>query len=593
MSGQATTQFSYQSQKELTIWSGYPEFKPIKGFEKPETATRTFKYSKHGHVYAYSTNEGAKVFDASTLKQLSEIKRSNIIDLWLSPQGSYLATWERPTKLEDGSGSKNLIIWDTKTGEEIASFSQKAQNNWNFQWTDDEKYCARMVTGEVQFWDSKNVGKAVWARLQLEGVSYFSLSPGKAPAVAVFVPERKGAPGIIRMYSIPSFSNPVSNKTFYKADNVQMFWNDLGTNLLVLTQTEVDKTGKSYYGETNLYYLAVAGNFDCRVPLDKEGPVHDVAWGPDSKEFAVVYGSMPSQATLYDHRANPIHNFGINPRNFVRFNPQGRTICIAGFGNLNGTVDLWDRKTLKKINTFSAPNASHCEWSPCGKYLMTATLTPRLRVDNGFKVWHHSGSLIYEEALEELFQVGWRPEAVSKYPSIRNISPAPTPIKVLPTNKPIQKSAAPTGAYRPPHMRGGAAPTSLAEREAMLSRGQSPGGANRRHVPGATSKGSPSNKNNKSQSSSSSSSNKPNSSSNNNNSNNNNVSSSATSNQNGKPLNNLTPEEKQKKIRNLEKKLRQINELKEKRSRGDSLEPAQIQKLASEATVLRDLAALK
>lgn len=82
-----------------------------------------------------------------------------MIDFWLSPQGSYLATWERPSKLEDGSGSRNLIIWDVKAGTEIASFTQKAQNNWNFQWTDDEKYCARMVTGEVQFWESKNAGK--------------------------------------------------------------------------------------------------------------------------------------------------------------------------------------------------------------------------------------------------------------------------------------------------------------------------------------------------------------------------------------------------------------------------------------------------
>lgn len=33
-------------------------------------------------------------------------------------------------KLEDGSGSNNLIVWDAKTGEQIAAFSQKAQNNW-------------------------------------------------------------------------------------------------------------------------------------------------------------------------------------------------------------------------------------------------------------------------------------------------------------------------------------------------------------------------------------------------------------------------------------------------------------------------------
>lgn len=30
----------------------------------------------------------------------------------------------------------------------------------------------------------------VWSRLKLEGVAQFSLSPGKAPAVAVFIPEK-------------------------------------------------------------------------------------------------------------------------------------------------------------------------------------------------------------------------------------------------------------------------------------------------------------------------------------------------------------------------------------------------------------------
>jgi len=39
-----------------------------------------------------------------------------------------------------------------------------------------------------------------------------------------------------------------------------------------------------------MYLLSAAGNYDCRVALDKEGPIHDVAWSPNSKEFGVVYG---------------------------------------------------------------------------------------------------------------------------------------------------------------------------------------------------------------------------------------------------------------------------------------------------------------
>lgn len=37
--------------------------------------------------------------------------------------------------------------------------------------------------------------------------------------------------------------------------------------MLLLAHTDVDKTNKSYYGETNLMLLSAAGNFDCRVSL--------------------------------------------------------------------------------------------------------------------------------------------------------------------------------------------------------------------------------------------------------------------------------------------------------------------------------------
>lgn len=59
----------------------------------------------------------------------------------------------------------------------------------------------------------------------------------------------------------------------------------------MLTQTEVDNSGKSYYGETGGFYLLSAvGNFDVRLTLDKEGGIHDFNWSPNSKEFAVIYG---------------------------------------------------------------------------------------------------------------------------------------------------------------------------------------------------------------------------------------------------------------------------------------------------------------
>lgn len=66
---------------------------------------------------------------------------------------------------------------------------------------------------------------------------------------------------------MPNFDTPVSQKNFFKGDKVQLKWNDKGTNLIVLAQTEVDKSGKSYYGETTLYLLSANGGFDSRIDL--------------------------------------------------------------------------------------------------------------------------------------------------------------------------------------------------------------------------------------------------------------------------------------------------------------------------------------
>ncbi len=79
----------------------------------------------------------------------------------------------------------------------------------------------------------------------------------------------QGQPAAVKVFNVPNFDAPVSQKNFFKGDKVQMKWNDLGTQLIVLAQTEVDKTGKSYYGETTLYLLSANGGFDSRIDLGK------------------------------------------------------------------------------------------------------------------------------------------------------------------------------------------------------------------------------------------------------------------------------------------------------------------------------------
>jgi len=170
-----------------------------------------------------------------------------------------------------------------------------------------------------------------------------------------------------------------------------------------------------------------------------------------------VFSVMPARVMLFDHRVRTLHDFGSSFSNYISFNPQSRLLLLGGFGNLAGKLDVYDRRSLTKISTIDASNTSHCEWSADGKFILTATLSPRLRVDNGIKVWYILGQLVHIQDCEELYQTSWRPtliDAVPPFPSV--IPPAPTPsASVEATAASVKPSPArPMGAYRPPGARG-------------------------------------------------------------------------------------------------------------------------------------------
>jgi len=138
------------------------------------------------------------VIDASVGHVVTTLPTPNVFELGFSPLGTYLITWQRPSKDEDGNATKNLKVWRTVSDEAeagqdravVGEYVQKNQTGWNLQYTSDEKFCARSVTNEVQFYQSHDL-RTVWNKLRVEGLTDFALSPGKTHSVAVFVPERK------------------------------------------------------------------------------------------------------------------------------------------------------------------------------------------------------------------------------------------------------------------------------------------------------------------------------------------------------------------------------------------------------------------
>ncbi|XP_006813202.1 eukaryotic translation initiation factor 2A-like [Saccoglossus kowalevskii] len=438
----------------LSLFEGPPSLKEHSDFPKDiSNKCKVCAYSSDGALFAWCNGQSVIIIEVASCSLVQRINRPKTIFLEFSPKNSILATWEPYVASKDiPGGNPNLQLWNVKSGDHIKGFVQKRQDTWCPQWSSDESLCARNVNNEIHFFEGNNFD-TIAKKLHIQKVSDFQLSPGDMPCkVAAYVPGSKGAPSFVRIFKYPNLEGPgaaLANKSFFKADRVTMLWNKRGRDLLVITTVDVDKTGASYYGEQTLHYLSTNGE-TCAVPLAKKGPIYSVDWNPNSSDFCVVYGFMPAKATLYNLKCDPVFDFGTGPRNTVYFNPQGNIICLAGFGNLRGNMEFWDRKQLNMVSEMQASDSTSFEWCPDGVHILTSTCAPRLRVGNGFKIWNYSGALLYETTIEanaELWEAKWQSFPVEVFQEKSTRSGGHSAIKV---SKPEPKPA----AYRPPGLRG-------------------------------------------------------------------------------------------------------------------------------------------
>ena len=337
-----------------------------------------------------------------------------VVDYALSPNGTQLAVFEKLSSTETVA-HQNFTVWSIKADAseaiKVASFSHKNAGTWTPQWSPDGRFFARSVSNEVHIFDAQ--AATAWTdpnhRVQVAGITEFCI--GADGKCAIFIKETGGKPGSVKIYNFAAAQTAIltAQKTFFKADRCRLQFSPTGRHLLAQTQTDYDKTGKSYYGESNLYFLSSNGTFDCRVDLPAKGPIHDLCWSPSGNEFVVVYGFMPSTTSLFDCKCACLYTFTCGAKNSAAFNGNGELLCFGGFGNLAGGVEVWRRGPgpIGRIGSFEAAGSTLCDWSPDGTHLITATLTPRLRVDNGFRIWTATGRLLGKAQFSELYQVAW------------------------------------------------------------------------------------------------------------------------------------------------------------------------------------------
>jgi len=450
--------------------AGVEIFTLIPGEELPSEPSYTFPpvatsegcvWSPDGSLLGLvdaSTGGVAVYHAADDYKKLCEIPPligGPVRCFYFSPQGTHLVTYERWLK----DAGNNVGLWDAHTGECRWAFLLKkfTEMSWPpLKWTALETHCCRMVADGVVVMPGSCQKDEPTQRIEVKNIMAFEVSSkgigGSSPSVAVCTPESKGAPARCQIYSLDTPSTPTASKSFYKVQKVVMKWNSMGSALLVLTSMEVDDTGKAYYGSTNLYFMRPDGSEDCIVASAGDGPVHDVEWSPLQDEFMLLHGDLPCTMKIHDgKKAGMKMEFGSGHRNTIRWNSFGRFVVLGGFGQLVGDVDFWDRTGKQKMGSIRMECCVTCGWAPDGRHFLSATTSPRMRVDNKIELWDYCGNRLCTMGFEELLVAEWRPGRRGLF---KDRPPSPDRKGPAQGKGAGGKAAPKKQAYRPPGARG-------------------------------------------------------------------------------------------------------------------------------------------
>ena len=429
-------------------------------------------------VYLAALNEtgGVTVFDAS--REFSVVfeakKRFNAIrHFYFSPQLSYLVTYERYSSKDD---QDNVFVHNIQSGEICMQIKIKSvtERNWPaFVWTPEERVCLYMTTNTLKVMHGRTLSlQSPLYSLTIPNITQFTLSPNGA-LVAAFFPEAKGQPASLRIFDITDrTARPRCAKSTFNAQTAKVMWNSSSTALLAIFSTDSDATSSNYYGTSSLMFMRLNEQAEMvassLVTGESGGPCHDAAWSQTNDEFVAVTGKMPAEIALYDGRTGTKRmSFGVTRRNTLRWNPFGRFFIAGGFGNLPGDVDVWDKNRGLCLSTTRIPCTVICEWGSDGRHFLSASTFPRMRVDNFIQVVNYDGTTVAKITdFSELYACKWRPNQAEKFQDT-----PPSPIVVQSARNPAVASGDGSPepvkkvAYRPPGGSGALAEQMRRERE--------------------------------------------------------------------------------------------------------------------------------
>ena len=189
---------------------------------------------------------------------------------------------------------------------------------------------------------------------------------------------------LLEIYNLQSRTKVYFN-FFIGLQQIDLFSCPKSSHVLVRGFKFVDDSGLSYYGQNTLDLISPEENKKRNITT-YNGPIYSVSWNPNGTSFAVCGGFMPSHTVLYDKQGEPFQVVLKDPKNSVFWSPNGEFLAVAGFGNLNGEIQIWHTGSKRLLGKCQHGDAGDLEWAPNGRQFITKVEFKFLREGNQFRV---------------------------------------------------------------------------------------------------------------------------------------------------------------------------------------------------------------
>lgn len=380
------------------------------------------RYSDDGAFLIVIKDDSVEIFDTNpnNIRCVLQFEHPGVRKACLSPKNSFLLTYHRAKK-EEKEG--NLIVWRIATQAPVARILVPPKDGFEpdtapIRWSHDEVLAFRKTKNGLLVLDGSDPTVKL-TLIEVPKITDWSVGPGPAYQVAVFIPEERKnrKPGWVIVYTGNEKGFVMrSNASFYQAEEVEFNWSSKGECVLCEASVDVDHSGASYYGSKRLYLLDIQSSNNHRIKI--ANPLQDSSWIMGTTEFIAIH-NHPFQADVFgvDPRGyEQIYDFPKLTHNKVKPSPEGRFVCLCGFGNLQGHMYFWDYETKENLGHTQFPSATYFEWAPDGRSFLTSRLHPMRRVENGFVLWDYCGNELYRRDFDELYGTIFRPSEKGSYP---------------------------------------------------------------------------------------------------------------------------------------------------------------------------------